>query len=279
MRRLLLPLVLAVAIPLLAVPAPAVTARDSAVVSRRVLGQSAQGRDIVAYHLGEPGRPGVDTVVLLATMHGDERDTREILRALVQGPEVIGLDVWVVPTYNPDGYARRSRQNGRGVDLNRNFPQDWAPLDGRYESGSRPASEPETRAMMAFLRRIDPDWILSFHQPLNGVDTDSKDPAFARRVARTLRLPTTRLDCGGACHGTLTSWFNARFDGVALTVEYDASPSRRRMRVVAPDQVLRVFGAVRGYVGAEPLDLPVPPEEEPDPEPQPTATPTTEPGP
>ncbi len=128
------------------------------------------------------------------------------------------------------------------------------PLDGRYESGRRPASEPETRAMMTFLRRVDPDWILSFHQPLNGVDTDSKDPAFARKVARILELPTTRLDCGGACHGTLTSWFNARFDGVALTVEYDASPSRRRMRGVAPDQVLRIFGAVRGYVGAEPLD-------------------------
>lgn len=246
-------LVAGLVVPLLAAPVSATPAKDPAVIGRRVIGTSVQGRDVVAYHLGEPGRPDADTVVLLSTMHGDEPDTRDILRALIDGPEVIGLDLWVVPTYNPDGYARRTRQNGRGVDLNRNFPENWRPLDGRYESGPRPASEPETRAMMAFLKQVDPDWILSFHQPLNGVDTDTKDPAFARRVARVLELPTTRLDCRGTCHGTLTQWFNARFDGVALTVEYDANPSRRRMRVVAPDQVLRIFHAVRGYVGAEPL--------------------------
>ena len=28
---------------------------------------------------------------------------------------------------------------------------------------------------MAFLEKITPRWIISFHQPLNGVDTDSKD--------------------------------------------------------------------------------------------------------
>ena len=60
-----------------------------------------------------------------------------------------------------------------------------------------PASEPETRAIMRFLRDVDPDWLLSFHQPLNGVDTDTKRPAFARRVARELHLPRRTLDCGG----------------------------------------------------------------------------------
>ncbi len=44
---------------------------------------------------------------------------------------------------------------------------------------------------MAFLEEIDPVRVISFHQPLNGVDTDTKDPRFARRLARALRLPRT----------------------------------------------------------------------------------------
>jgi protein MpaA len=98
---------------------------------------------------------------------------------------------------------------------------------------------------MAFLKEIDPRRVISFHQPLNGVDTDTKDPVFARRLARALRLPRTSLDCGGLCHGTLTMWFNHRFRGAGLTVEYGAHPARHRMVVEAPRQVLDVLGAHR----------------------------------
>ena len=45
--------------------------------------------------------------------------------------------------------------------------------------------------MMRFLRDVSPDYVLSFHQPLHGVDTDNKRPGFSRRVARTLHLPAT----------------------------------------------------------------------------------------
>ena len=157
-----------------------------------------------------------------------------------------GIDLWVVPAYNPDGLARGTRRNAHGVDLNRNYPYHWAPLTGSYYSGPEPASEPETRAMMRFLAKVRPDWILSFHQPLHGVDVAVERPAFARRVARLLGLPTTTLDCGGVCHGTMTGWYNNRFRGFALTVEYGARPSRSLMARVAPGQVLRVFGAWRG---------------------------------
>ncbi len=184
-------------------------------------------------------------MVLFSTMHGNERRTHTILESLRDGRAIRGVDLWVVPTYNPDGYARGTRRNAHGVDLNRNFPQAWADLDGSYESGPRPASEPETRAVMRFLRDVDPARVLSFHQPLGGVDTDTKDPAFARRVARALRLPRTTLDCGGLCHGTMTMWFNHHFRGSALTVEYGASPSRRRMALEAPRQLLHLFGAHR----------------------------------
>ena len=213
-----------------------------AVVEVRTIGHSVTGRPIRAWRLGEPGKR---RVVLVSTMHGNEPHTRRILESLRDGRVIRGIDLWVIATYNPDGLARGTRRNAHGVDLNRNFPYDWADLDGNYESGPRPASEPETRAMMTFLKDIHPRRVVSFHQPLHGVDTDTKDPRFARRLARALRLPTTSLDCGGLCHGTMTGWFNHRFDGAALTAEYGPRPARHRMVVEAPRQLLGVLGAHR----------------------------------
>ena len=213
-----------------------------AVVERRILGHTRAGRPIKAWRLGEPGAP---KYVVVSTMHGNERQTKRIVTALRDGRRIRGIDLWVVPVYNPDGFARNTRQNGKGVDLNRNYPEDWVDLDGTYESGSRPGSEPETRAMMAFLGEIQPRRIVSFHQPLNGVDVNVEKPKFARRLARKLHLPRTSLNCGGACHGTMTSWYNANFEGMALTVEYGAHPGRHRTGVQAPRALLKVLGGHR----------------------------------
>lgn len=239
----------------LVVPPGAPASAAGAAFEKKVIGRSVQGRPIVAYHLGEPDRPGVEKVVLFSTMHGNERDTRLAMSGLVNGAGVVGLDLWVVSVYNPDGYAAGSRRNARGVDLNRNYPYGWKDLDGNYESGSGPGSEPETKAVMSFLKSTKPDWVLSFHQPLYGVDTDTKTPSFARRVASKLRLPTQTLDCGGVCHGTMTAWFNRYFDGTALTVEYGARPNRSEMQHVVPDRILSIFGAVRGELGYGQVDL------------------------
>ncbi|HYH35596.1 MAG TPA: M14 family zinc carboxypeptidase [Nocardioides sp.] len=215
---------------------------SDAVVERRKLGESVRGRPIMAYRLGERTGP---VVVLFSTMHGNEPRPRQILLSLRDRRPVRGVDLWVVPTYNPDGLAAGTRRNAHGVDLNRNFPYRWADLDGSYESGPRPRSEPETRAVIRFLRDVRPRRILSFHQPLHGVDQDTKNRRFARRVARTLQLPRKTFDCGGVCHGTMTGWYNDRFRGSALTVEYGPDPGRRLMRRTAPRRVLDLFGAHR----------------------------------
>ena len=97
--------------------------------------------------------------------------------------------VWIVPVANPDGYQytfdveRLWRKNLRdndgdgkitiadGVDLNRNFDSHWglddegsspAFSDGTYR-GSAPNSEPETRAVVDFVRAHDFKFILSYH--------------------------------------------------------------------------------------------------------------------
>ena len=220
----------------------ATTAAADAVIGRRKLGESVRGRPIMAYRLGERDEK---TVVLFSTMHGDEPRIRQILVSLREGRPIRGVDLWVVPTYNPDGLARGTRKNAHGVDLNRNFPYRWADLDGSYESGPRPKSEPETRAVVRFLKDVEPHRILSFHQPLYGVDQATKSRRYARKVARTLRLPRKTFTCGGVCHGTMTQWYNHKFEGAALTVEYGHDPTRRMMRGTAPRRVLEVFSARR----------------------------------
>ena len=213
-----------------------------AVLGSRLLGHSARGRPIRAWHLGTPG---ATKVVLVSTMHGDEGRVSDILTSLRDGRPVSGVDLWVVPVYNPDGRARHRRQNARGVDLNRNYPTSWRRATGRYDSGRTPASEPETRAMMRFLTDVRPAYVVSFHQPLDGVDTLTEHPAFSRRLAHALRLPRKRFSCDGGCHGTMTMWFNQHFRGQAVTVEFGAHPSRGDLRGPVVRRLLRLFHAHR----------------------------------
>jgi protein MpaA len=219
------------------------TATRPAVIQSRVIGHSVKGRPIRAYRVGDPG---TRKVVAMSTMHGNEPATRRILTSIRDGRPVHGIDLWLVPVANPDGLARGTRKNARGVDLNRNFPYRWANLDGRYESGAKAASEPETRALIRFFGDIRPSRIVSFHQPLHGVDVSTAESrTFARRLASGLDLPRKNLACGGTCHGTFTQWYMHRFPGVAVTVEYGAHPTRYRMTVTAPRQLLRVLGGSR----------------------------------
>ncbi|MCH8613216.1 M14 family zinc carboxypeptidase [Arsenicicoccus dermatophilus] len=219
---------------------PALAAVAGPVRETRVIGRTRRGRPIHAYRLGEPGKP---VVAVIATMHGNERLNHWVVNGLRTGRPVRGVDLWVVEYVNPDGWARSSRYNAAGVDLNRNFPTAWSSRVPR--AGRGPASEPETRALMAFLDRTDPRHVVSLHQPFDGVDTYAlKDRALAARLSRQLGLATKSFACSGGCHGTMTQWFNARHRGAAITVEWGRSPTRAQL-ARACDGVLRAIGGTR----------------------------------
>ncbi len=206
----------------------------------RRIGQSVRGRAIRAYRLGRRDAP--TTAVVLGSMHGDERAGMQVVNTLRRGRPVRGVGLWVIPTMNPDGVAANRRQNARGVDLNRNFAHHWAQLTGPYYSGTGPASEPETRALRRFLDNVDPTYVVSFHQPLHGVGRSAERRPFQRRLARGLGLPIKAFNCSGVCHGTMTSWFNARHRGTAITVELGRSPGRAYLRGRATRGTLRAVG-------------------------------------
>jgi murein peptide amidase A len=167
---------------------------------RELLGQSYEGRPIRVFHRGDPDEI---RVLVVGCIHGDECAGVRIARRLRSGRPRSSLDLWILPSLNPDGREAHTRQNARGVDLNRNFPYRWrrGPR-GRYYPGRRPASERETRIAMRLIGRIEPDITIWFHQPLALVDA-SGDLTIERRYARLVGLPLVYL---GRLHGTATSW-------------------------------------------------------------------------
>jgi predicted deacylase len=186
---------------------------------RYVIGRTRQDRRIVAYRLGSPDAPS--RYVVIGCMHGDESAGNRIaLHRMIKRRAPDGVQVWIVPTMNPDGVAAGSRTNSRGVDLNRNFPSaDWHRQDKgtRYYSGPRAASERETRAMVRFLSDLGPRTVVSIHQPLHCVDYSGGDKTVTNWLSERLHLPARRL---GASGGNMTTWFNDEFPKrTAVTLE------------------------------------------------------------
>ena len=142
------------------------------------------------------------SVLYVGAQHAREWITPEMVRRLAHHlVEGYGVDpvltrlvnrreLWFVPVANPDGYEwsfepgqrlwrknlRDNNGNGEvddvdGVDLNRNFPYRWGydnegsspdPVSLTYR-GPRPASEPETRALIRLHRRVGFEFLLNYH--------------------------------------------------------------------------------------------------------------------
>lgn len=199
-----------------------------------VIGESTRGRPIRAFLIGN--RQARNRYVVLGQMHGDEpAGPYVVLNRLLDAAPLEDFALWLIPTINPDGRVRGTRTNARGVDLNRNFPSRTWVYNGagtRYFSGPRPASEPETRAWVRFLTRIEPQTVISLHQPLASVDFSGGDEEVTRWLARNLRLPVANIQVSGG--GTMTSWFNREYRRrTAVTVELPRSTSPEYRKRVA----------------------------------------------
>ena len=129
--------------------------------------------------------------MVLCGVHGDEitpiKFCFDILGHLKDNFHLYqGTLLAVAPIVNPDSFFRKrpSRVNGRGVDINRNFPtKDWRRMaqkiwrhryrsDKRRNPGKKPLSEPEVLFQMNLIRRYGPSRIISVHAPLTLLDYD-----------------------------------------------------------------------------------------------------------
>ena len=121
-----------------------------------VIGYSVSGRPLEVYTFGQ----GERQVMIAAGIHGGyEWNTIALADELIiyvnEHPETIPSDatLFILRNINPDGDARAQTIDGRvndhGVDLNRNFPENWQAdwdRDGCWDyalttGGSGPGSE------------------------------------------------------------------------------------------------------------------------------------------
>ena len=162
-----------------------------------VVGHSVRGRPIVAYELGDPTAPAT---LVVGVIHGSEPAGLRVIAQLRHMPLPPNVHLWLVPTANPDGLAAGKRQNAHGVDLNRNWPVGWrhngVPWDGYY-SGPRPMSEPENRAMRAFILQIKPALTIWYHQNYGWVGGSGASMTPARQYQALTGLGTLKRsgDC------------------------------------------------------------------------------------
>ena len=133
------------------------------------IGISVQNRKLWVMEISNnPGKheSGEPEFKYVANMHGDEAIGREMLLHLIKylcknygvNPRVTELidttRIHIMPSMNPDGYEmaatfsdeewKSSRTNANGIDLNRNFPDQFFP-------STNGAPQPETRAVMKWI--------------------------------------------------------------------------------------------------------------------------------
>jgi protein MpaA len=203
-------------VPPLVLPAP-----EPPPAKHKLIGRSIQRRPIMVKIVGE----GDDTILIMAGIHGNEpvgtalvNRLTEYLRSNRQLLE--GRLVVLLPVVNPDGAAANTRENVRGVDLNRNF--EAANWEDNEENGLRPLSEPETRALQALIREYKPSRIVSIHQPLNCIDYDGPGRALATRMAQSCDLPIKKL---GAKPGSLGAYTGETLGIATITLELPPTAS------------------------------------------------------
>ncbi|XP_031840288.1 carboxypeptidase D svr [Nomia melanderi] len=145
------------------------------------IGKSVEGRQLYVMEITEnPGKhdPNKPEVKYIGNMHGNEVVGREILLLLLRHLcENYGTDervtkilknvrLHVMPSMNPDGYeiskegdvyGEHGRENAKGVDLNRNFPDQYE--INKYNS----EQEPETKAVMDWITKIPFVLSANFH--------------------------------------------------------------------------------------------------------------------
>lgn len=169
--------------------------------TKTVIGQSAGGKDIMAYHFGD----GAEEILFIGGIHGGyEWNTAlvayEAMDYFKANPTTIpsNLTVTVIPVLNPDGLEKvvgtterfvatdvskdqavvvSGRFNANEVDLNRNFDCDWKAV-GKWQNkdvsgGTASFSEPESQAIKNYVETKSPSAVIVWYSAAGGVFASS----------------------------------------------------------------------------------------------------------
>ena len=190
------------------------------------IGKSVKGLPLEVYRFGT----GPSERLIVAGMHGgNEYNTVELADQLIayigQHPEIIPSNVtlYIFHDLNPDGVARAhsplGRANANGVDLNRNWPANWQkdwPRTGCWTTtyvtgGTGPASEPETKALMAFIQNHTFEALINYHSAAlgifpGGIPISAASKSLAQAVADVSTYHYPPLNTGCDYTGGMVDW-------------------------------------------------------------------------
>lgn len=206
------------------------TPTPEAVAGPIVIGYSVNGLPLEVWRFGRGPRQRM----IVAGIHGGyEWNTvalaDELIAFLQASLELVPDDkaLFILRNLNPDGEARvhgpDGRANAHGVDLNRNFPVNWQkdwPRSGCWQlrpitAGEAPASEPETRALMAFIRANPIEALISYHSAGLGIFPAGSPPdplsvSLAEALAAVSGYPYPPKDTGCIYTGLMVNWVAAQ---------------------------------------------------------------------
>ena len=205
------------------------------------IGYSVEGRPIELW--SDPAGP--NSTLIIGGVHPDESAAINLVREFVPPS---GNPVALLPLANPDGLARATRYNARGVDINRNAGFNWR-ADSEEPSGDAPWSEPETRVLQELILSWRPAKIVALHWALGEIDADGVQSttlaeamwnALSEAERMPYRLRVTKAPPGpeqqieADCPGSLGRWAGYGLiypDGsrpamITLELPYDASLPR-----------------------------------------------------
>ncbi|KAL5211596.1 hypothetical protein ABZP36_022443 [Zizania latifolia] len=126
------------------------------------IGKSVNGFALLVIEISDkPGQKEAEpSFKFIGNVHGDEPVGREVLINLanwlcdnyLKDPLathiVENMHIHILPTMNPDGFALRRRGNANNVDLNRDFPDQFFPINDEINY-----RQPETRAIMKWVKQ------------------------------------------------------------------------------------------------------------------------------
>jgi len=187
----------------------------------------------------------------------------EYAEAIKENSEFFGYDakeiaenvsLYAVPMVNPDGvdiainglditnpyhqklissvgihsFNKVWQANARGVDINHNYNASWRvvktkPCESKY-AGPYSESEPETKAMVDFVRKMNFDILIAFHSQGKEIyyDFDGTVAENSRKLAEEMAKVSGYAVCtptGSAAFGGCKDWFIKEFGKAGFTVE------------------------------------------------------------
>jgi hypothetical protein len=174
-------------------------------------------------------------LLLVSAIHGSERSAvtlgEQVRTDLLAGLATReGVQIVFVHNANPDGTAMNTRQNVRGIDLNRNFDADNFG-QGSSAGGETPLSEPESQALAKIIDSTAPSAVVSVHCCAPTMDYDGPASALALGMARRANdvldglaqgemytdFPDERL---GSSPGSMGSYVGVDFNIPIITLEF-----------------------------------------------------------